>query len=211
MYYKVIDRGTPVKIKNTEGTDDPYIGRTRARNITPPRLPENIRRHLAHREGVTDISKAYISLTIDGGNKLEDSGPYNLMDEAGLASSPDSPIILIVAPPMRAEIDSSRSKVVQPVNAGTSSQASTSGPQVAEPLRTASGEAIPQRTGYSHTVRTIASGGENLILVFCTLCSYIFVDAGIMGKIREAMPGMSLPRSLEYSWATSHTAIRCAK
>ena len=105
VYYQVFDDGTvsPVK-QRAPDTDEPSIGRIRARDIAPPRSIGVIKRAIAKAEDIDVSSISGLFLLAGGsGEAADDNLRVDILDERGRGpgGSPDVPIAVVLG--MQAE------------------------------------------------------------------------------------------------------------
>jgi len=100
VYYQIFDDGiaSPVK-QRAPDTDEPSIGRIRARDIAPPRSVGVIKRAIAKAEDIdaSCISSLYL-LAGGSGEAADDNMRLDIVDERGRGpgGSPDVPIAIVL-------------------------------------------------------------------------------------------------------------------
>lgn len=96
IHYRLYTKDGPITSNNPVYTNNPFIGRTLPKHITPPRTALSLKKHLCKIEGLPSPTSFELFESLSSHTAVLDSSRLALKEYSGCGFSGDDPIALVV-------------------------------------------------------------------------------------------------------------------
>jgi hypothetical protein len=118
VYYRIYAEDGAILSKTSVASDDPFLGRIKARSVPPPRTVKAVKRSIAKVENIKDRESTSLFLTPYSQSPMDDADKVNILNGTGSGSTPQEPLALVAK-----MSDSERSALESEVRSGLASAA----------------------------------------------------------------------------------------